>query len=84
MVIYNSSIIILIGTIGFILYNKINSNKNKSRKNKSSKMISKSIQTSEEKETTNKSIQCDINLLDMVELEIIPSSSKNYRWFSLK
>ena len=37
-----------------------------------------------EKESADKSIQCDIDLLNMGDLEIITTASKNYRWFFLR
>ena len=37
-----------------------------------------------EKESADKSIQCDIDLSSIGELEIISTASNNYRWFFLR
>ena len=76
-----SSIIIISSTIGFFLYFK------KKKSNIIAKIAyNKMVQTLPiEKNCNDKSIQCDIDLLDMKEsgeLSIISNQlSNNYRWF---
>ena len=77
----SSAIIIsTIGTIGFIFYFNL------AKPNK--KVLDKMVQTLSnekiEKESADKSIQCDIDLSSIGELEIISTASNNYRWFFLR
>ena len=79
----SSAIIVsTIGTIGFIFYFDFNlANANK-------KVLDKMVQTLSDKKIkkkcADKSIQCDIDLSSMGDLEIITTASKNYRWFFLR
>ena len=75
----SSAIIIsTIGTIGFIFYFNL------ANKKVSNKMVQTLSDEKIEKESADKSIQCDIDLLNMGDLEIITTASKNYRWFFLR
>ena len=89
----SSAIIIsTIGTIGFIFYFNFNLAKpnkslcdfNLANKKVSNKMVQTLSDEKIEKERADKSIQCDIDLLNMGDLEIITTASKNYRWFFLR